>query len=115
MMKYQKPNEETPVLALIRKKKQKLKQNIRVRKKIILTGDSMVNDISEKELSDGHSVKIVNFPVGTVEKILKKLDVTIKEKPDDLTVCAGTNDATNNVNHFHLSLILKTRQTSRKP
>ena len=33
MMKYQKPNEETPVLALIRKKNQKLKQNIRVRKK----------------------------------------------------------------------------------
>ena len=47
-----------------------------------MTGDSTVNDISEKELSDGHSVKIVNFPVGAIEKILKKLDVTIKEKPD---------------------------------
>ena len=58
----------------------------------------MVNGISEKGLSVNHKVKIVNFPGGTSEKILEKLDVIIKEKPDDLIVHVGTNDITNNVN-----------------
>ena len=96
----------------------------------------MVNGISEKGLSVNHKAKIVNFPGGTREKILEKLDIIIKEKPDDLIVHDGTNDITNNVNlltnvkkssikflknchrhlsHFHQSLIAKARQTSRKP
>ena len=40
----------------------------------------------------------MNFPGGTSEKILEKLDVIIKEKPDKLIVHDGTNDITNNVN-----------------
>ena len=68
------------------------------KKKIVLTGDSMVNGISEKGLSVNHKVKIVNFPGGTSEKILEKLDDIIKEQPDDLIVHVGTNDLTNNVN-----------------
>ena len=55
----------------------------------------MVNGISEKGLSVNHKVKIVKFPGG---KILEKLDLIIKEKPDDLIVYAGTNDIANNVN-----------------
>ena len=58
----------------------------------------MVNDISEKGLSVNHKVKIVNFPGGTSEKILEKLDDIIKEQPDDLIVHVGTNDLTNNIN-----------------
>ena len=67
-------------------------------KKIVLTRDSMVNGISEKGLSVNQKVKFVNFPGGTSEKILEKLDVTIKEKTDDLIVHVGINDITNNVN-----------------
>ena len=58
----------------------------------------MVNGISEKGLSVNHKVKFVNSPGGTSEKILEKVDVIIKEKPDDLIVHVGTNDITNNVN-----------------
>ena len=68
------------------------------KKKIVLTGDSMVNGISEKGLSVNHKIKIINFPGGTSEKILEKLDVIIKEKPDDLIVQVGINGITNNVN-----------------
>ena len=68
------------------------------KKKIVLTGGSMVNGISEKGLSVNHKIKIINFPGGTSEKILEKLDVIIKEKPDDLIVHVGTNGITNNVN-----------------
>ena len=49
--------------------------------KIVLTGDSMVNGISEKVLIVNHKEKIVNFPAGTSEKILEKLDDIIKELP----------------------------------
>ena len=58
----------------------------------------MVNDISEKGLSVNLKVKIVNFPGGTSEKILEKLDDIIKEQPDDLIVHVGTIDLTNNIN-----------------
>ena len=58
----------------------------------------MVNGISGKGINVNHQVKIVNFPGGTSKKILEKLDVIIKEKPDDLIVHVGTNDITNNVN-----------------
>ena len=90
----------------------------------------MVNGISVK-----HKLKIVDFPCVTSEKILQKLDVIIKEQPDNLIVHVGTNDLTNNVNllakkkssikflknrgrHpscFHLPSTAKTRPTSRKP
>ena len=68
------------------------------KKKIVLTGDSMVNSISEKGLSVNHKVNIVIFPGSTSEKILEKLDIIIKEKPDDLIVHVATNDVSNNVN-----------------
>ena len=51
-----------------------------------------------KVLVFNHKVKIVNFLCGTSEKILEKLFVIIKEKPDDLIVHVGTNNITNNVN-----------------
>ena len=64
------------------------------KKKIVLTGDSIVNGISKTGISVNYKVKVVNFPGGTSEKILEKLDVIIKEKSDDLIV----HDITNNVN-----------------
>ena len=49
------------------------------KKKLVLTGDSMVNGIFEKGLSVNHKAKILNFPGGTNER-------KIKEKSDDLIV-----------------------------
>ena len=68
------------------------------KKKFVLTRNSMVNGNSEKGLGAKHKVKVVNFPGGTSEIILEKLDGIIKEKRDDLRVHVGTNDITNNVN-----------------
>ena len=46
----------------------------------------MVNSFSEKGLSFNHKVKLVSFPGGPSENILKKLDEIIKEQSDDLIV-----------------------------
>ena len=46
----------------------------------------MENCISERGLNVDQKVKIVNFPGGTSEKIMEKLDDIIKEKPSDLIV-----------------------------
>ena len=52
MMKYFKLKEETPVLDLTRNKKRETHTELLIRKKkIVFTGDSMVNGISEKGLS----------------------------------------------------------------
>ena len=130
MMKHYKLKKQTPVLAL--KKGNSNRTPAQEKKKIVLTGDSIVNGISEKGLSVNQEVKTVNFSGGTSGKILDKPDDIIKEKPDDLIVHVGTNDITNNVNvkkssikflknhhrllsRFHLSLTAMTRRTSRKP
>ena len=130
MMKHYKLKKQTPVLAL--KKGNSNRTPAQEKKKVVLTGNSIVNGISEKGLSVNQEVKTVNFSGGTSGKILEKPDDIIKEKPDDLIVHVGTNDITNNVNvkkssikflknhhrllsRFHLSLTAMTRQTSRKP
>ena len=130
MMKHYKLKKQTPVLAL--KKGNSNRTPAQEKKRVVLTGNSIVNGISEKGLSVNQEVKTVNFSGGTSGKILEKPDDIIKEKPDDLIVHVGTNDITNNVNvkkssikflknhhrllsRFHLSLTAMTRRTSRKP
>ena len=56
----------------------------------------MVNGISETRLINNHKVKIVNFPGGSREKILEKVDDITKEKSDDLIIYLGKNNITNN-------------------
>ena len=64
--------------------------------KIILTGDSMLNHISEKGLGETYKVKVISFLVGASEKNTDQLDDLIKGKPDNLIVHVGTNDIRNN-------------------
>ena len=68
------------------------------KKKIVVTGDSMLNGVNEKGLSKSHNVKVKNYPGATSEDILDKIDDLLKVKPDCLLVHVGTNDLTNNVN-----------------
>ena len=72
--------------------------SLQLKKSIILTGDSMLNNISEKGLSKTHKVRVINFPGGTSGKITDQLDDLIKGKPDDLIVHVRTNDIANDVN-----------------
>ena len=76
-------------------KKDKTKEQ---KKRVVITGDSMLNGIHEKGLSKNHTVKINNFSGGTSETVLQNIDETLKSKPDCLIVHAGTNDLTNGIN-----------------
>ena len=76
-------------------KKDKTKEQ---KKRVVITGDSMLNGIHEKGLSKNHTVKINNFPGGTSETVLENIDETLKSKPDCLIVHVGTNDLANGIN-----------------
>ena len=71
------------------------------RKKIVITGDSMLNGIYERGLLKQQQVKIQNFPGGTSETILDVVDTLITDKPDCIIVHAGTNDVTKGVNSLN--------------
>ena len=49
---------------------------------------------NEKGLSKDNRVKIKNFPGGTTETILEKVEEPVKNKPDILIVHVGTNNLT---------------------
>ena len=68
------------------------------KRKVVITGDSLLNGLHEKGLSRNHRVKVNNFPGGTSETILENIDEIIKIKPDCLIIHAGTNDLTNGIN-----------------
>ena len=68
------------------------------KRKVVITGDSLLNGLHEKGLSRNHRVKVNNFPGGTSEIILENIDEIIKNKPDCLIIHAGTNDLTNGIN-----------------
>ena len=65
--------------------------------KVVVTGDSMLNCISEKGPNKSHKVTVKKFPGGTSNTIVENLDKLLKENPDDLKIHVGTNDLRNNV------------------
>ena len=71
------------------------------RKKIVMTGDSMLNGIHERGLSKQQQAKMQNFPGGTSETILDEVDTLVADKPDCIIVHAGTNDIAKGINSLN--------------
>ena len=65
---------------------------------VIIIGDSMLNNINSRGLSKSKKVSVSNFPGATSEDILAEVGDTLKTHPDTLTVHAGTNYHTKNIN-----------------
>ena len=60
------------------------------RKKTIIYGDPLLNDINEKGLSKKHNVKVVNKPGVTSKRLLlEQLDNLIKYQPESVIIPAG--------------------------
>ena len=71
------------------------------KKKVIVTGNSLLNGIREKGLSRDHQVTVKNFPSETIEKVLKEMENLVADKPDCIIIHAGTNDITNGINSLN--------------
>ena len=70
-------------------------KTIEQKKKVVITGDSMLNGIHKKGMTKNYRVKVNNFPGGTSATILENTDQLVKNKSDCLIVHAGTNDLAN--------------------
>ena len=81
----------------------------RNKKKVVVTGDSMLNGISEKGFSMSHKVIFENSPGGTSNTITEKLDQLLQQNPDDLIIHVETNDLKN-----HVKLLKQVKQVSRE-
>ena len=68
------------------------------KRKVVVTGDSLLNGIIEKWLSKNHQVTFKNFTGGTSENVLEEAENLIGDKPDCIIIHAGTNDITNGIN-----------------
>ena len=68
------------------------------KRKVVVTGDSLLNGIIEKWLSKNHQVTFKNFTRGTSENVLEEAENLIGDKPDCIIIHAGTNDITNGIN-----------------
>ena len=68
------------------------------KKRVVITGVSMLNGIHEKGMSKNHRIKVNDFPGGTSATLLEKIDQLVNSKPDCLIVHAGKNDLANGTN-----------------
>ena len=66
--------------------------------KVVITGDSMLNNINSRGLSKSKEVDVLNFPGATSSDVLTKIDDVLNKKPASLIVHVGTNDPTNDIN-----------------
>ena len=73
-------------------------KTIELKKRVIITRDSMLNGIHEKGVSKNHRVKMKNFLGGSTATILENIDQLVKIKPGCLIVHAGANDLANGTN-----------------
>ena len=73
-------------------------KTIEQKKRVVITGDSMLNRIHEKSMSNKHRLKVNNFPGRTSATVLENIDQLVKSKPNCLIVHAGTNDLANGRN-----------------
>ena len=84
------------------------------KRKVVVTGDSLLNGINERGISKPHKVNVHNFPGGTSETILEELDTLVASKPDCIIIHAGTNDLNNGINSLNSvkKIVKKVKQAS---
>ena len=68
------------------------------RKMIVVLGDSIVKNLTDKGLSKSHDVKVKANPGCNTEDIIDFINPIIRRKPDLIIIHSGTNDLTNEIN-----------------
>ena len=66
--------------------------------KVVIIGDSMLNNISSHGLCKSEEVDVLNYPGATSADILTNLGDVLNEKPASLILHVGTTDLANDIN-----------------
>ena len=82
--------------------------------KVVVIGDSILNNINSRGLSKLKEVDVLNFPEATSSDVLTKIDDVLNKKPASLIVHVGTNDQTKDINLISnvKKIVNKTNTTS---
>ena len=57
-------------------------KTIEQKKRVVITGVSMLNEIHGKGMFKNHRIKVNNFPGGTSATILENIDQLVNSKPE---------------------------------
>ena len=52
------------------------------KKRVVITGVSMLNEKNGKRMSKNNRIKVNNFPGGTIATILQNIDQLVNSKPE---------------------------------
>ena len=82
--------------------------------KVVIIGDSMLNNISNRGLLETKKFDVLNFRGATSTDILTKIDDVLDKKPESIIIHVETNDLTNDVNLLSniKNIVSKTNRTS---
>ena len=82
--------------------------------KVVIIGDSMLNNINNRGLLGTKKFDVLNFRGATSTDILTKIDDVLDKKPESIIIHVETNDLTNDVNLLSniKNIVSKTNRTS---
>ena len=71
--------------------------------RVEILGDSMLNDVQEKELNKNTdiNIKIRKYPGASSTDMLDHIRPSLRKEPDQIIIHAGTNDLTNDHNYLN--------------
>ena len=70
----------------------------KVKKNIVVIGNSIIKNVNGRDVSRGDSVKIRPHPGASTEDLIDHIKPAIRKNPDIVVVHTGTNDLQNNCN-----------------
>ena len=70
----------------------------KVKKNIVVVGDSIIKNVNGRDVSRGDSVKIRPHPWASAEDLNDHIKPAIRKNPDIVVIHTGTNDLQNNCN-----------------
>ena len=74
------------------------KKASKIYQKVVIIGDSMLNNINSRGLSKSKELDVLNFPGATISDVSTKIDDVLNKKPASLIIHVGTNDLKNGIN-----------------
>ena len=82
----------------------------KIKKTVLVVGDSMLNGIEESKLSNTHHIRIQPIPGGKIEDIQQNLKDLLHEDLETVIIHAGTNNATTDTPQMIVDKLITLKQ-----